>query len=130
MHMNLPVNLYIDSKRRHVKNHIQNVAIHEFANSFRGTVPMTQHDTAQQYLTSGNDILDGMDAQTEDVIGVLGVEALRVILLVVHDPHRRHVVAVRPDLRLSLRPPRPTLVSPRRTHRHPIRRRGPHQASR
>ena len=53
---------------------------------------MTQHDTAQRYLSSGNDVLDGMDAQTEYVVSVLGVEALRVILLVVHDPHRRHVV--------------------------------------
>ena len=29
MHMKLPVVLYINSKRRPVKNHIQNVAIHE-----------------------------------------------------------------------------------------------------
>ena len=53
---------------------------------------MTQPDTAQQYLTSGTDILDGMDAQTEDVVSVFGVEALRVVLFVVNDSHRRHVV--------------------------------------
>ena len=53
---------------------------------------MIQHPTPQRHLSSGNDVFDGMDAQTEYVVGVLGVEALRVVLFVVNDSHRRHVV--------------------------------------
>ena len=50
------------------------------------------------YLSRGYVVLEGVDGQAEDVVVVAHVEALRVLLPVVHHPHGGHVVHNLPRL--------------------------------
>lgn len=67
------------------------------------------HDT-DVYLACGYKVLEGMDSQAKDVVIVAHVEALGILLSVVHDPNGSHVVDDLPGL--SVEQVAPAIVAP------------------